>query len=171
MRPTGAHRLCAPLVGRAASDYNAGMKLLIAFLMLVISSSPVVAAPSKNDSAKRLYDRVMKEFQGKDYEAALAGFRFFLALHGRSQLASSAQYWAGECEFRLGRYREAMQSFELVLSRYPSSPKLAAATLKKALTYEKLGQINESRILLERIVVDFPATQEAELARKALRQP
>ena len=147
------------------------MKRLIAVILLVVWPVIVPAAPSKTDPPKRLYDRVMKEFQEKDYEAALAGFRFFLALHGKSPLASSAQYWIGECEFRLGRYRDAMQSFDTVLSRYPSSPKFAAATLKKALTYEKLGQMNESRILLERIAVDFPNTQEAELAKKALRKP
>jgi TolA-binding protein len=63
-----------------------------------------------------------------------------------------------------------MQSFEAVLLHYPGSPKLAAATLKKALTYEKLGQSTESRILLERIMVDFPSTPEAEVAKKALKQ-
>ncbi len=147
------------------------MKKFVALILLMLCSAIVQSAPPQTDSAKRLYDRVMKEFQDKDYEAALAGFRFFLALHGKSSLASSAQYWVGECEFRLGRYQDAMQSFELVLARYPSSPKVAAATLKKALTYEKLGQVHESRILLERIMLDFPDTQEAELARKALKRP
>ncbi len=116
------------------------MKKFVAVILLMLCSASVQSAPTQTDSPKRLYDRVMKEFQEKDYEAALAGFRFFLDLHGKSSLASSAQYWIGECEFRLGRYRDAMQSFELVLARYPSSPKVAAATLKKALTYEKLGQ-------------------------------
>ena len=147
------------------------MKWPIAFIMFALWFTPVEAAHTQTDSPKRLYDRVMKEFQRKDYKAALAGFQFFLALHGKSPLASSAQYWIGECEYRLGRYQEAMQAFELVLARYPGSPKLAAATLKKALTYEKLGQINESRILLERVMVDFPATQEAEVAKKALKLP
>ena len=146
------------------------MKLILALMMLALCSAPLQAAPAKTDSPKRLYDRVMKEFQQKDYEAALAGFQFFLALHARSTLASSAQYWIGECEFRLGRYRAALQSFETVLSRYPRSPKLAVASLKKALTYEKLGQSTESRILLERIIVDFPSTPEAEFAKKALKQ-
>jgi tol-pal system protein YbgF len=144
------------------------LAVLLAFMLL---TTAVQAAPTKVDTAKRLYDRVMQEFQRKDYEAALAGFRFFLELHGRSPLASSAQYWIGECEFRLGRYREAMESFEKMLSRYPSSPKVAAATLKKALTYEKLGHAAQARILLERVLVDFPNTQEAEVAKKTLKQP
>jgi tol-pal system protein YbgF len=147
------------------------MRWLAVFLAFMLLTTAVQAAPTKVDTAKRLYDRVMQEFQRKDYEAALAGFRFFLELHGRSPLASSAQYWIGECEFRLGRYREAMESFEKMLSRYPSSPKVAAATLKKALTYEKLGHAAQARILLERVLVDFPNTQEAEVAKKTLKQP
>jgi tol-pal system protein YbgF len=147
------------------------MRWLAVFLAFMLLTTAVQAAPTKVDTAKRLYDRVMQEFQRKDYEAALVGFRFFLELHGRSPLASSAQYWIGECEFRLGRYREAMESFEKMLSRYPSSPKVAAATLKKALTYEKLGHAAQARILLQRVLVDFPNTQEAEVAKKTLKQP
>lgn len=144
---------------------------MLILLLLIPNSSTLEAAPSsKQDHAKRLYDRVMEEFHNKDYEAALAGFRFFLELHGRSPLASSAQYWIGECEYRLGRYREAVASFDKVMMQYRTSPKLAAATLKKALIYQKLGLSNESRILLERVLIQFPDTQEAALARKALAE-
>jgi TolA-binding protein len=90
-------------------------------------------------------------------------------MHGQSPLAPSAQYWIGECEYRMGRYKDAVTSFEKAMTRYPGSPKLAAATLKKALTYQKLGLDNQSRILLERVVIQFPASQEAELAKKALK--
>ena len=130
---------------------NVAWTTIVCAVFALLLGLPILqAAPSQTDSPKRLYDRVMKEFHRKDYEAALAGFEFFLALHGKSALASSAQYWVGECQWRLGRYREAMQAFEQVLLKYPASPKAAAATLKKALTYEKLGQARESRILLER---------------------
>ena len=39
------------------------------------------APPQPPDDSRRLYDRVMEEFRHKDYDAALAGFRFFLELH------------------------------------------------------------------------------------------
>lgn len=136
--------------------------LLAALLVL-----PPAVFPA-DDTAKRLYDRVMSEFQNKDYEAALAGFRLFVELHGQSSLAPSAQYWIGECEYRLGRYGEAVTSFDKVLTSYPSSVKIASATLKKALSFQKLGLANQSRILLERVLVQFPTSQEADLAKKAL---
>ncbi len=154
-----------PLDGPGSALYNRAMHWLC-FVWLVLV--PGLALGAQEDQAKHLYDRVMEEFHRQDYPAALAGFRLFLELHGESPLASSAQYWIGECELRLGRYHEAVRSFERVLDRYPRSPKLAAATLKKALAYDKLGMANESRILLERVIIQFPHSPEADLARKAL---
>jgi tol-pal system protein YbgF len=146
------------------------MSWILACLLLLLFPTSGVTVTDSPDSAKRLYDRIMVEFQHKDYEAALAGFRLFLELHRGNRLASSAQYWVGECEFRLGRYREAAASFERVIERYPKSQKVAGATVKKAMVYEKLGLANESRILLERVIVQFPGSPEADLARKALKQ-
>jgi tol-pal system protein YbgF len=141
--------------------------VLWVFLLMLPESG--LSVTDASDPARRLYDRVMVEFQHKDYEAALAGFRLFLELHRGSRLASSAQYWIGECEFRLRRYREAAASFEKVIGRYPKSQKVASATVKQALAYDKLGMATESRILLERVIVQFPGSPEADLARKALK--
>ena len=146
------------------------MSWILVCLLLLLFPTSGLAVSDLPDSARRLYDRIMVEYQHKDYEAALAGFRLFLELHRGSRLASSAQYWVGECEFRLGRYREAAASFERVIGRYPKSQKVAGATVKKAMAYEKLGLANESRILLERVIVQFPGSPEADLARKALKQ-
>ena len=97
--------------------------LMIVFpgmIAVLFSLNLAVAVPSNmQDSSRHLYDRVMEEFKHRDYEAALAGFRFFLELHGHSSLAANAQYWVGECQYRLGRYKEALKSFYHVVSYYP----------------------------------------------------
>jgi tol-pal system protein YbgF len=143
--------------------------LLCVFLGLFLST-PALAVTPPSDAPKGFYDRVMEEFQHKDYEAALAGFRLFLELHGQSPLASSALYWIGECEYRLGRFQDAVLSFERVITRYPHSQKVASSTLKKAMAYEKLRMRNEARILFERVVVQFPRSPEAAAAKKALKE-
>ena len=143
--------------------------LLSGFMMVLISVNLAVAAPSNmQDSSRHFYDRVMEEFKHRDYEAALAGFRFFLELHGRSSLAANAQYWVGECQYRLGRYKEALKSFYHVVSYYPLSPKLAASTLKIGQTYTKMKDHEKARMMYERVVDQYPESAEAELARKAL---
>lgn len=152
-------------------DLTITMRLLLFCLSLsFLLCTPALALDTPSDAPKRFYDRVMAEFQHKDYEAALAGFRLFAELHGQSPLASSALYWVGECEYRLGRFPDAVRSFEHVIARYPQSQKVASATLKKAMAYDKLRMKKEARILFERVVVQFPRSPEAEAAQKALRE-
>jgi tol-pal system protein YbgF len=145
------------------------MSMLSGMIVVLFSLNLAVAAPSNvQESSRHLYDRVMEEFKHRDYEAALAGFRFFLELYGQSSLAANAQYWAGECQYRLGRYKEALKSFYHVVSYYPLSPKLAASTLKIGQTYTRLKDHEKARMTYERVVDQYPESAEAELARKAL---
>jgi tol-pal system protein YbgF len=135
---------------------------------LSAAGDPAAAADSMQHVSRHLYDRVMDEFRQRDYEAALAGFRFFLELHGQSALAGNAQYWIGECQYRLGRYNDALESFYNVVSYYPLSPKLAASTLKIGQSYTKLGDKEKARMMYERVVDQYPDMTEAEVARRAL---
>lgn len=136
---------------------------------LLLATTPSLATPHQlQDTSRRLYDRVMEEFKHRDYEAALAGFRFFMEVHGHSALAANAQYWMGECQYRMGRYKDALTSFYNVVSYYPLSQKLAASTLKIGQTYAKLGDQDKARMMYERVVDQYPDTSEAELARKAI---
>ncbi len=142
---------------------------IFVFLSLVCSNGwSLAASPPMQDASLRLYDRVMSEFKHRDYEAALAGFRLFIELHGQSVLAANAQYWIGECHYRRGRYRAALKSFSEVLSNYPLSQKLPASTLKLGQIYTKLGDQETARMMFDRVVDQYPDSSEAELARKAI---
>jgi len=141
----------------------------VIFLLILIAGTPSFAAsPHMQDTTRRLYDRVMDEFKHRDYEAAVAGFRLFIELHGESALAANAQYWIGECQYRRGRYRDALKSFSEVLSNYPLSPKLPASTLKMGQAYTKLGDVEKALLMFDRVVTEYPDSSEAELARKAM---
>ncbi len=105
-----------------------------------LTAAAIGPAPAEQfDASRHLYDRVMVEFKQRDYEAALAGFRLFLELHAKSPLAANAQYWIGECQYKLGRYREALHSFSDVRSINPLSTKAAASAFKVGQTYAMLG--------------------------------
>jgi tol-pal system protein YbgF len=143
----------------------------LSILAISVTAAPVASptAPAQvHDTARHLYDRVMEEFKRRDYEAALAGFRLFLELHGQTALAANAHYWVGECQYRLGRYKEALKSFYNVISYYPLSPKSAASTLKIGQTYTKLKDLEKARMMYERVVEEYPETPEADVARKAI---
>ena len=151
----------APVAGREAGEWIEALSAAF---------DPLPGHPQ--EPARRLYDRIAQELRRGDCEAAVAGFRLFLELYPESPLAGRADYWVGECEFRLGRYEQAITSFDQSLARSPFNPQLAAAAfLKKGASYAKLGEIGRSRSLLELVVVQFPDTQEATLARKTLALP
>ncbi len=145
-------------------------RITLAIVLLILTSATLsFAAPTqRQDSTRRLYDRVMDEFKHRDYAAAMAGFQLFIELHSQSVLAANAQYWIGECQYRMGRYRDAIQSFYDVVSNYPLSPKVAAATLKLGQTYDKLRDPEKARLMFDRVVEQYPDSAEAETARKAL---
>lgn len=142
--------------------------LLLLLLGVTLGQGDLLAKP--NPAARQLYNRVMEEFRNRDYEAALAGFRLFLEIYDRSRLAASAQFWKGECEYRLARYEDALTSFEKVLIDHSGSSKRRGATLKIGLIYAKVGQREEAGILLNRLLVDYPDSPEAEAAEKAIQR-
>ena len=144
-------------------------KLSIFVLSFYLTFIWAYATPAQvQDTSRHLYDRVMEEFKHRDYKAALAGFRLFLELHGQTSLAANAQYWVGECQYRMGHYREALKSFYNVVSYYPLSPKLAASTLKIGQTYTRLKDYEKAKMMYERVVDQYPDSPEADLARKAI---
>ncbi|WP_447600062.1 tol-pal system protein YbgF [Nitrospira sp. Nam80] len=153
---------------RAARRLRSCLIIMVMTGCLSVMGHFAAAADSTHHVARHLYDRVMDEFRQRDYEAALSGFRFFLELHGQSALAGNAQYWIGECQYRLGRYQDALDSFYTVLSYYPLSPKLPASTLKIGQAYTKLGDKEKARMMYERVVDQYPDMAEAEAARRAL---
>lgn len=140
---------------------------LLVYMLWFTAPSPA-ASTNVQDTSRQLYDRVMDEFKHGDYEAALAGFRLFVELHHQSALAPNAQYWIGECQYRLGRYKDALNSFSNVGSYNRVSPKLAASTFKIGQTYSKLGDYEKARSMFDRVLDQYPNGAEAELARKAL---
>ena len=155
------------------NHFNLGSARSVLALLVLLGNLTTVpellaASPPPPESSRRLYDRVMEEFRHKDYPAALAGFRFFLELHGQSSLSANAQYWLGECQYRMGHYKDALGSFYDLISYYPMSQKVAASTLKIGQIYTRQGDREKAQVMYERVTDQYPDSAEAEVARKAL---
>lgn len=145
-----------------------GATLAWTFLIVFIFGFPAQTAAVPRDTSRHLYDRVMEEFNHGDFEAAFAGFRLFIELNPKSALAANAQYWIGECQYRLGRYQDALDSFSNVGSYNSRSPKLAASVFKMGQTYSKLGDYERARLMFNAVLDQYPDGAEAKLARKAI---
>ena len=149
---------------------RAATRFWIVSVISILSFFPqIVGASNVQDTSRHLYDRVMEEFKQGDYEAALAGFSFFIALHPNAALTANAQYWIGECQYRLGRYEDALKSFSSVGSYEPVSQKRPASAFKVGQTYSMLGDYYRARLAFEEVIDQYPGGAEAQLARKAIQ--
>ncbi|QCQ22826.1 tol-pal system protein YbgF [Desulfoglaeba alkanexedens] len=129
-------------------------------------ATAVVKPPE--DPEKAHYNRALDLFQKSDYEGARKEFLDFASKYPDSELADNAYFWVGECYYLQERYREAVESYQVVLDRYPKGNKVPYALLKQGAAFHKLGDPTAARILYERVIEDHPDTPQAEIARKWL---
>lgn len=129
--------------------------------------TPAPASAEKPDS-EQLYSDAYKVFVEHEYGSAKTKFQEFLKLFPDTEYSDNAQFWIAECFYFQDKYEEAILEYEKVIQNYPKGNKVPNALLKQALSFLKLGDKASSRLLLQRVMKDFPGTTPAETARSKL---
>jgi tol-pal system protein YbgF len=130
----------------------------------------VTPPATPGEDPMQTYQAAYRDYQRANFDLAVAGFREFLARNANSDLADNAAYWIGESLFSQKKYREAIEQFDSVVTRYPRSDKVPGALLKKGYAYISLGEKAQGVVQLQYVVHEHPNTQEATLARQRLKQ-
>lgn len=128
-----------------------------------------IAPPASSVDPIEMYQDAMRDYQRGNYDLAIAGFRDFLSQSATSDLADNASYWIGESLFSQKKYREAIEQFDSVVTKYPKSDKVPGALLKKGISYINLGERAPGVVQLQYVVHEHPTSQEATIARQRLR--
>lgn len=100
-------------------------------IFIIISSVSAFAATS----AKKLYNEANKFYLKENYNSAFSRCTSILTKHRRSSLKDDANYLAGLCLLKLGRYSEAREYFNNVINQRSKSPLREDAYLSLADTY------------------------------------
>jgi tol-pal system protein YbgF len=132
-----------------------------------ISVTPAPATASTDPI--ETYQAAMRDYQKGNYDLAISGFRDFLSQNASSDLSDNAAYWIGESLFSQKKYREAIEQFDSVVTRYPRSDKVPGALLKKGISHINLGERAQGVVQLQYVVHEHPKSQEATLARQRLK--
>jgi tol-pal system protein YbgF len=127
------------------------------------------ATPVAGEDPMQVYQSAYRDYQRGNYDLAISGFRDFAAKNPNSDLSGNAAYWIGESLYSQKKYREAIQQFDSVVTRYPKSDKVAGALLKKGYGYIALGEKSQGIVQLQYVVHEHPTTPEAALARQKLK--
>ncbi|MEO8379290.1 MAG: tol-pal system protein YbgF [Acidobacteriota bacterium] len=116
------------------------------------------------------YQAAYRDYQRGNFDLAIEGFRDFLDGNANSELADNAAYWIGESLFSQKKYRDAIEQFDSVVTKFPRSDKVPGALLKKGYAYISIGERAQGVVQLQYVLHEHPKSQEASLARQRLRQ-
>jgi tol-pal system protein YbgF len=126
--------------------------------------------PAGVPDADTLYNSALSDYNGGQYQLSIQEFQQYLQYYGDTDRASNAQFYIGDCYYRVNNYQQAIEEYNKCLERYPDGNKSASAQLKKAYALLELEQkqagVRELRSLIQR----YPNASEANLARQRLKK-
>jgi tol-pal system protein YbgF len=134
------------------------------------SQVTVPATPPPSADPTEIYQAAYRDYQRGNYDLAIEGFRDFLEVNKEPDLADNASYWIGESLFSQKKYREAIEQFDSVVTKFPRSDKVPGALLKKGYAYISIGEKAQGVVQLQYVLHEHPKSQEAALARQKLKQ-
>lgn len=135
------------------------------------------AVPSTGNLAKvtgtpdpeELYNGAYSKLAQGDFKGSREEFKKFLELFPDTEYSDNAQFWIGEAYYREKKYEEAILGFEEVVKKYPQGNKLPDALLKQAFAFIALNDSNSAKLLLQKIIERYPASEQAEIARTKIK--
>lgn len=139
---------------------------------------PVALPPPKSGGAPELavseqtdFDRAKLAFDSGSYEQAVIEFATFTETYSGGPLAGEAHFWRGEALSRLGDTSAAARAYLDSFSGDPQGMMAPDALLRLGIALDKLGQRQESCVMLGEVTVRFPssaASIEAQAARGSM---
>jgi len=126
--------------------------------------------PDQGPGPEELYTLGIEQLRQRSYVTARTAFRELLARYGNHERAADAQYFLGDT-FEAENPDSAVVMWEAVVENYPQSRRAPAALYKLGLFFEQRGDQAAARLRYNRLLVAYPQSEEAELARAKLRNP
>ena len=127
------------------------------------------ASTTSKPSPEAKYRRALNTLLSGSSSEAQDMFQSFLEAHPESDLAPNATYWLGEAHYVQKRFAQSILFFKEVSNTYPDDQKAADALLKMGYAYANLGQTDNARFYLQRLVEHYPASHSARLAKERLQ--
>lgn len=124
-------------------------------------------ARGKQDK-ESVYASAYELFKDGKYDRAREMFQNFLKQYPDTEYSDNAQFWIAECYYFEKKYENAILEYEKVSKNYPDGDKVPYALLKQGITFMHLGDKVSARLILQRVIKDYPNTNQARTAKATL---
>ena len=125
-------------------------------------------APSAPQTPQALYESGVEQIQKGDFVRGRETLQSFLSQHPSGTLTVNAMYWIGEAYYGEKKYENAILQFQDVIQKFGDHPKAASALFKQGITFNTLGDQQNAKVILNRLIETFPMSPEAKKAREQL---
>lgn len=131
-------------------------------------------SPSDNDQPlqikeQKMYQSALDDLRNKNFTNGSQKLEQYIKAYPNGLYTANAHYWLGEIYLLRGTYDKSLAEFNVINSKYASSPKVADALFKIAFIHEKQGKkdlaIKEYKDLQKR----YPHSSASKLAEQQLK--
>jgi TolA-binding protein len=117
------------------------------------------------------YRRAQDAYRERDFARAVTLYDEFLQKYPDNTRALDALFWKATSQMNMDNHRAAINSYSQLRQQYPNDRELLpSAIFNQAIAHSKLGERSTAVELMEYVVNQYPLTQAAERARRALGQ-
>lgn len=145
------------------------MEYRLATLEARPTEQPEAPVPEETPETRYRMGLELIQQQG-DFAGGRAQMESFLKGHPEHELAVNAMYWIGEAYYGEQKYESAILQFQDVIQRHGDHPKAAAALLKQGLAFHALGDLQNARTILQKVLDTHPQSEEAGKAKERLAE-
>ena len=114
------------------------------------------------------YAAAYELFKDGKFDKARDAFQNFLKQFPDTEYSDNAQFWVGECYYFEKKYENAILEYEKVAKNYPDGDKVPYALLKQGIAFLNLGDKASAKLILQRVIKDYPNTNQARTAKATL---
>ena len=135
---------------------------------VVSEPTPVVAAepePALVPTEQEAYARAFELMKDQQFEQSIAAYQGVIQQFPGGNYAPESRYWLGELYLMSDRLEDARGSFNSVIDEFPAHQKVPLSLYKLGVVNHRLGGTTEALTYLDDVVVRYPDTPAAGLAR------
>lgn len=116
----------------------------------------------------RAFETAYNFYKAENYQNAAAAFRDFLKNYPQSVHEANVDYWMGNSFFLMKDYKNALSSYESLISKYQDHPRAPEAMLNIAECQLELNSRTAAKKTLKQLISQFPGSDASDKAKKRL---
>ena len=155
---------------RALASLRDQVEMLQRAPVMVLDSSEVGVPVQEAEGPGAHFEAAMLMYNRGSNITARRAFDGFLATYPIHELAGDATFFLSDLDLQEERVEDAIEGFMRVPEMYPDSPRVPEALYRAAILHQELGDTEEARTLLERVINGFRDSDVAELAQQRLQE-